>query len=98
MGLLLGLEPFKKFGVGGWRVGGGGQKAFKSCALVQTLDLDLKLGPSWTIWIYLSMNFWGNPMVSWSIVHYYLIEYYGAKKFCSLQSQILQIQKININN
>ena len=52
MSLLLGPEPFQKFGVGGgwwWWVGGGGQKAFKSSALVQTLDLDLKLGPSWTI-------------------------------------------------
>ena len=44
MSLLLGPEPFQKFGVGGgWWVGGG-QKAFQSSALVQTLDLDLKLG------------------------------------------------------
>ena len=48
MSLLLGLEPFKKFAV--VEVGGGGgQKAFSSSALVQTLDLDLELGPSWTI-------------------------------------------------
>ena len=40
--ILVHLEPFKKFGVGG----GGGQKAFESSALVQTLDLDFKLGPS----------------------------------------------------
>ena len=29
--------------------GDGGQKAFYSSALVQALDLDLKLGPSWKI-------------------------------------------------
>ena len=49
MSLLLGPEPFQKFGVGGggeWWWVGGGQKAFESSALVQTLDLDLKLGPS----------------------------------------------------
>ena len=45
MSILLGLEPFRKFGVGGWWVV---VVAFYSSTLVQTLDLDLKLGPSWT--------------------------------------------------
>ena len=39
MGLLLGLEPFQKFAV---VVVVGGQKAFWSTALVQTLDLGLE--------------------------------------------------------
>ena len=42
MGLLLGLEPFQKFAV---VVVVGGQKAFWSTALVQTLDLGLE---AWT--------------------------------------------------
>ena len=46
MSVLLGLEPFQKFGLVGGRVGcGGGQKAFQSSALVQTLDLRLE---AWT--------------------------------------------------
>ena len=40
MSVLLGLELSQKFAVGG----GGGQKAFQSSALVQTLDLGLQLG------------------------------------------------------
>ena len=40
MSLLLGKEPFQKFGV---LVVGCGQMVFQSSALVQTLDLDLKL-------------------------------------------------------
>ena len=55
MSLLLYLEPFQKFGVEEPEIIMwsqrlcGGQKAIKSSALVQTLDL--KLGPSWTIWL-----------------------------------------------
>ena len=46
MSILLGLEPFQKLAVGGgWVVVGGGQKAFQSSALVQTLDLGFE---AWT--------------------------------------------------
>ena len=44
MSILLGLEPIQKLAVvGGWVVGG--QKAFQSSALVQTLDFGLE---AWT--------------------------------------------------
>ena len=45
MNILLGLEPFQKFG----EVGGGWCWWSKVILVFQTLDLDLKLGPSWTI-------------------------------------------------
>ena len=41
MSLLLGLEPFQKFGVGG---GGGGQKAFQSSTFGSNLGLRLEAG------------------------------------------------------
>ena len=62
MSLLLGPETFQKFAVDG----GSDQKAFQSSALVKTLDLDLKLGPNWTMKISILNIFIGTIFLSHS--------------------------------